>query len=197
MNWRLLTTINAIIALVTVGAVIFDLTRVRTGRSRSERQQTTFQSNLANNQPKERVDKNRIESLDDLANARVDDLGSVPAVELTELMGRATPEQLAAMALKFNDAPTDARTFGGMGVFFQAWAELNPKAALIGAFRINDVGMRKLAARTVVNSVSPSAAQELIAFLTDHPDKDLTNESKNEFLGTLISSWSLLDPEAA
>jgi hypothetical protein len=197
MNWRLLTTINAIIALVTVGAVIFDLTRAGTGRSRSERQQTTFQSNLANNQPEERADKNRIESPDDLANARVDDLGSVPAVELTELMGRATPEQLAAMALKFNEAPTDARTFGGMGVFFQAWAQLDPKAALIGAFRINDLGMRKLAANTVVGSVSPSAASDLIAFLTEHPDKDLAAECKDQFLGQLISSWSLLDPEAA
>jgi hypothetical protein len=197
MNWRLLTTINAIIALVTVGAVIFDLTRARTGPSRGGRQQTKFQSNLANNQPVERAVKNRIESPDDLANARVDDLGSVPAAELTELMRRATPEQLAAMALKFNEAPTDARTFGGMGVFFQAWAELDPKAAVTGAFRIDDVAMRELAARTVVNSVSPSAAPELIAFLTNHPDKDLIAACKNEFLGSLLSNWSQLDPEAA
>ena len=196
MNWRLLTTINAIIALVTVGAVLFDLTRPQTKHSSNQRQET-FQSNAVNNQPEKPADTNRIESVEDLANARVDDLGAVPAVELTELMGRATPEQLAAMALKFNDAPTDARTFGGMGIFFQAWAQLDPKAALIGAFRINDVAMRKLAARTVVGSVSPSAAPQLIAFLAEHPDKDLTNESKNEFLGTLISSWSLLDPEAA
>ena len=33
MNWRLVTIINVIIALVTVGAVIFDLTRPRTERS--------------------------------------------------------------------------------------------------------------------------------------------------------------------
>jgi len=204
MNWRLVTIINAAIALVTIGAVIFDLARPRTKGSPKERPQTTSQSNSANFQPdsanneaEERADKIRIESPDDLANARVDDLGAVPAVELTDIMFRATPEQLAAMALKFNDAPTDARTFGGMGIFFQAWAQLDPSAALTGAFRINDVAMRKLAARTVVGSVSPSAAQELIAILTDHPDKDLVNECKNEFLGTLISSWSLLDPEAA
>jgi hypothetical protein len=196
MNWRLLTTINAIIALITVGAVLFDRTRPRTKQSSNERQET-FRSNAVNNQTEKPAETNRIESVDDLANARVDDLGAVPAVELTELMRRATPEQLAALALKFNEAPTDARTFGGMGVFFQAWAQLDPSAALIGAFRINDVAMRKLAAGTVVGSVSPSAAPQLIAFLTNHPDKDLTNESKNEFLGTLVSSWSLLDPEAA
>jgi hypothetical protein len=210
MNWRLLTTINAVIALITVGAVIFDLTRPRTERSPNQRPQTipfsdarrpaktrSSQSNSANDQVEERADKNRIESPDDLANARVDDLGAVPAVELTELMGRATREQLAAMALKFNEAPTDARTFGGMGVFFQVWTALDPKAALSGAFRIQDVAMRKLAASVVVDSVSPSAAPELIVFLTEHPDKDLAAECKNEFLGGLISSWSLLDPEAA
>ena len=196
MNWRLLTTINAIIALVTVGAVLFDLTRPRTKHSSNQRQET-FQSNAVSNQPEKPADTNRIESVDDLANARVDDLGAVPAAELTELMRRATPEQLAALALKFNEAPTDARTFGGMGMFFQAWAQLDPGTALIGAFRINDVAMRKLAARTVVLSVSPSSAPALITFLTEHPDKDLMAECKNEFLGNLISNWSQLDPEAA
>jgi len=204
MNWRLLTIINVLIALVTLGAVIFDLTRPRTAKSPTRHRQSVSQSNSANSQSSssddnanERAPRIRIDSPEDLENASVDDLGAVPAGALTELMHRATPAQLAEMALKFNDAPTDARTFGGMGVFFQAWTQIDPKAALMGSFRINDVAMRKLAAQTVVNSVSPSSAQELIAFLTEHPDKDLASESKNEFMGTLISSWSLLDPEAA
>jgi hypothetical protein len=112
-------------------------------------------------------------------------------------MDRATPEQLAALAAKFNEAPTDARTLGGMGVFFQAWAQLDPNSALTGALQLQDVTMKKLAATTVVNSVSPSAAPELIAQITEHPDKDLLSECKNEFLNALIYSWSSLDPEAA
>ncbi len=129
MNWRLLTAINAAIALVTVTAVIFDLTR-----SRGERSHATVRSNPTNEQKQatDREAKARIEALDDLSKARVDDLGAVPAAELTHLMDRATPEQLAALASKFNEAPTDARTLGGMGVFFQAWTELDPHAALIG-----------------------------------------------------------------
>jgi hypothetical protein len=194
MNWRLLTAINAAIALVTVIAVIYDVTRPH-----SEYTHTTARSNRTNaqNQAAEREAKARIEALNDLSQARVDDLGAVPAAELTRLMDRATPEQLAALAVKFNDAPTDARTLGGMGVFFQAWTELDPKGALMGAFQLNDLILRKLAARTVVNSVSPSAAPQLIAQLTEHPDKDLLTECKNEFLDPLIGSWSLLDPEAA
>ena len=173
MNWRLLTAINAAIALITVSAVIFSVTRSRTEPSRTERRQNASQSDSANNQFQERIDKIHIESVDDLSNARVDDLGAVPAAELTQLMNRATPEQLAAMAFKFNDAPIDTRTLGGMGVFFQAWTELDPKSALSGAFRLSDITMRKLAARTVVGSVSPSAAPELIAQIREHPDKDL------------------------
>ncbi|HST30350.1 MAG TPA: hypothetical protein VLK27_05865 [Chthoniobacterales bacterium] len=198
MNWRLLTIINAAIALITVSAVIFGLTRMRTPRPRNARRQTTTaQSGPEEAKFDDQTARNRIEALTDLSNARVDDLGSVPAAELTHLMGRATPEQLAALAFKFNDAPTDARTFGGMGVFFQAWTELDPKAALNGAFQLKDVTMRKLAATAVVNSTSPSGAPELIAALTEHPDKDLIAECKNTFLDPLIAGWSQLDPEAA
>ena len=197
MNRRLFTIINAGIALVTVGAVIFDLTRTRTGPSRHQRQQTTAQAKSASDQAEKPQETIHIKSPDDLANMRVDDLGAVPAAELTHIMTGATPEQLAALAKKFNEAPTDARTFGGMGIFFQAWAQLDPKSALANAFLLNDVGMRKLAATTVVKSVSPSAAPELIAFITKTPDKDLADECGNDFLADLVSGWSSLDPEAA
>jgi len=113
------------------------------------------------------------------------------------LMDRATPEQLAALAAKFNEAPTDARTLGGLGVFFQVWTQLDPKAALIGAFQLNDITFRKLAAVTVVNSASPSAAPELLTYIIQYPAKDLVEECKNRFLSPLIDSWSTLDPEAA
>src|SRR5256885_8422547 len=195
MNWRLLTAINAAIALITVGAVTF----VVATRPRDEHARTKVQSNLKNeqNQRAEREAKARIEALDDLSQARVDDLGAVPAAELTHLMDRATSDQLAALAFKFNEAPTDARTLGGMAVFFQAWAKLDPKNALAAAFQLKDITFRKLAAITVVNSTSPSSTPELIAMLTEHPDKGLLSECKNNFLDPLISSWSSLDPEAA
>jgi hypothetical protein len=194
MNWRLLTAINAAIALITVSAVIFSITR-----RHAEHTRTAVRSNPTSEQTQaaEREAKARIEALEDISQARVDDLGAVPAAELTHLMDRATSDQLGALAFKFNEAPTDARTLGGMAVFFQAWAQLDPKNALAGAFQLKDITFRKLAATTVVNSTSPSSTPELIAMLTEHPDKDLLSECKNEFLDPLISSWSSLDPEAA
>ena len=198
MNWRLFTVINAAIALITVVAVIYDVSQPRGEHARSARRKTV-QSNPANDQAKinDREAKARVEALADLSQARVDDLGSVPASELTHMMDRATPEQLAALALKFNDAPVDGRTLGGMGIFFQAWSEVNPKGALLGAFQLKDVALRKLAANTVVYAVSPSAAPDLITFLAEHPDKDLSVECKNDFLQPLVGSWALLDPQAA
>jgi len=199
MNWRLLTAINAAIALVTVSAVIFGISRTRSQRPGNVRRQNVAaaQPNLETAKFDDKAARSRVEALTDLSNARVDDLGAVPAAELTHLMDRATPEQLAALALKFNDAPTDARTFGGMAVFFQAWTQLDPEAALTGAFQLKDVTMRKLAATAVTNATSPSAAPQLIALLVQHPDDALSSECKNDFLAPLIASWSSQDPEAA
>ena len=199
MNWRLLTAINAAIALVTVCAVIYMVTRSPSPKRASrEPARPRSESNSTGTRPDEPPEKKiSIESPEDLTNAQVDDLGAVPAVELTELMRRATPEQLAMLAAKFNDAPTDARTLGGMAVFFQNWAELDPQSALINAFKLNDVTFRKLATTAVVGSASPSAAAELISYITQHPDKDLAEECKDRFLNPLIDNWSTLDPEAA
>jgi hypothetical protein len=197
MNWRLATIINGAIALITISAVIFDLTRSRPQHKASE---VKGKSNTATNQTAETAAARRehpLENVSDIADVRVNDLGAVAAAELTQLMGRATPAELAALALKFNNLPIDGHTLGGLGVFFQAWTELDPKSALLGAFRLKDTTLRKLAANVVVNSVSPSAAPTLVTMLHDHPDKDLLAECKSSFMTPLVSGWALLDPEAA
>jgi hypothetical protein len=194
MNWRLLTAINAAIALITIAVVIFAITR--SGPEKIRAQKAT-QSITENKDGSESSEKKVVQHLDDFSQARVDNMGAVPAAELTQLMSRADPEQIAALAQKFNEAPVDAHTMGGLGVFFQGWTGLDPNAALVGAFQLSDVTLRKLAVRTVINSVSPSEAPGLIAYLSEHPDKDLEAECKNDFLGGLVASWSLLDPEAA
>src|SRR5205085_6609806 len=194
MNWRLLTIINAGIALITIVVVIFGMTRSRPEKSRAQR---ANKSASERKQALESSEKKAVEHLDDFSQARVDNMGAVPAAELTQLMGRANPDQIAALAQKFNDVPVDAHTMGGLGVFFQSWTGLDPNAALVGAFQLGDVTLRKLAVRTVINSVSPSEAPGLIAYLAEHPNKDLEAECKNDFLGGLVSSWSMLDPEAA
>ena len=194
MNWRLLTIINAGIALITIVVVIFGVTRSRPEKSRAQR---ANKFSAEQKQALESSEKKVVEHLDDFSQARVDNMGAVPAAELTQLMGRANPDQIAALAQKFNDVPVDAHTMGGLGVFFQSWTGLDPNAALVGAFQLSDITLRKLAVRTVVNSVSPSEAPGLIAYLAEHPDKDLEAECKNDFLGGLVASWSLLDPEAA
>ena len=191
MNWRLATMINAAIALVTISAVVFDLTRSRPHDSHRQPD-----SGTSDNQPREGRDHD-VAEINDLTNVRVDNLGAIAASELGQVMGRATPAEIAALALKFNDLPVDGHTLGGLGMFFQAWAELDPKAALTGAFQLKDLTLRKLAAGTVVGSVSPSAAPELTAMLNEHPDPDLIEECKNNFLNSLLERWAYIDPDAA
>src|ERR1700694_1104315 len=197
MNWRPCAIINGAIAVITISAVIVYLTRSQSQHKASE---VEGKSNAATNQTAETAAGGRehpLENLSEISDIRVNDLGAVAASELTQIMGRATPAELAALALKFNNLPIDGHTLGGLGVFFQAWTELDPKSALIGAFRLKDTTLRKLAANTVVNSVSPSAASTLLTILHDHPDKDLLAECKNTFMTPLVAGWGLLDPEAA
>jgi FtsZ-interacting cell division protein ZipA len=118
MNWRLLTAINGAIALITIAAVIFGLTHSRTEKVRAQR---APQSVAGKKQGLDSSEKNVVQHLDYFSQARVDNMGAVPAAELTQLMTRADPDQIAALAQKFNDVSVDAHTMGGLGVFFQAW----------------------------------------------------------------------------
>ena len=131
-------------------------------------------------------------------NARVDDLGAVQAAELTQLMNRATPEQLAAHGAQIQRCAYRRANIRRNGSIFSGLdGSSTRKLRWVGHSNLMMSALRKLAATAVVNSTSPSAAPELIAMLTEHPDKDLVSECKNGFLDPLIASWSSLDPEAA
>jgi hypothetical protein len=197
MNWRTITVVNAAIAFVTVSAVIVDLTRSRGGHANAQAESAALRGETAGRSIQNSTPAH-IEHIDDLADVRVDNLASVAASELVQLMEGAKPAEIAALARKFNDLPIDAHSLGGLGTFFEAWTQFDPKAALLSAFALNDVTMRKLAARVVVNSASPIAAPDLANYVLMHPDKDLMTECKEEFMDALIgNAWSYLDPEAA
>lgn len=194
MNWRVATTLNIAIAMVTV--VTAGLTIRRTEHrealakqtAETERRKLEEYSSAAGNQEGWGSDG---------AQMRVDKLASVPPSQLYQVLMRSTPEEIAALGLKFNDLPKNGKTIGATAIFFQAWAELDGKSALQGAFQIRDTGLRKLALSTVVHSASPGLAPELVAYLTDHPDKDLKAEFRDDLLPQAMESWSLIDPTAA
>jgi hypothetical protein len=110
---------------------------------------------------------------------------------------RSSPEEIAALGLKFNELPKNGKSIGAAGVFFQAWAELDGKSALVGAFQIKDNGLRKMAIATVVHSASPGLAPELAVYLKEHPDKNLKAEFRDDFFPQLLLGWSLTDAPAA
>jgi len=82
-------------------------------------------------------------------------------------------------------------------MFFQAWAELDGKSALMGAFKLKDVELRRMAVDAVVHSVSPGSAAELAAYIKDNPDKESVDFYRNRFMGALLERWSGVDPAAA
>ena len=134
---------------------------------------------------------------DDLTEMRVDDLAVVPPTELYDILLRASPEQIAKIALKFNDRPSNSHSTGAIAIFFQAWAELDPAHALEGAFRLKDARQRTDAVNVVTGSASPGAAPELAKALADQPDDDSLFIPKGRFLRGLVEKWAWVDPSAA
>src|SRR4029077_6721620 len=127
------------------------------------------------------------------SDLRIDKLDSVPPAEFYELFVSATPEEMNAVAMKFNELPANVRTAGGIGMFFQAWAALDAKAALLGAFKLKDPELKKMAVDAVVHSVSPGIAPELAVYLNQKPNKDLV-AFQNQFMDSLLEKWSGIDP---
>jgi hypothetical protein len=193
MNWRWPTFVNAAIAFVTVSAVCFDVFRAP-HRGATARQTTMTESAKSH---RSRAYHFTESAMGDISDARVDDFASVPPSEFYEVLLRATPAEIAALALKFNELPNNGHTVGALGMFFQAWAELDGPSALEGAFRIKNVGLRRMAADTVLHSASPAASPELAAFLKARPDKDLMAFCKNQFLDTVLDRWATIDPVGA
>ena len=198
MNWRLATLINAAIAAVTVIAAItlHSPTTPRTQTSPSRSIIGVGTSEPASWKPTSIAQPVQPAGID-VAHTQVDSFATVAPSEFYEILLRATPEEIAALALKFNELPVNSRSGGAIGMFFQAWAELDGPAALQGAFRINDVPLRRVAANTVLHSMSPSVAREMATYLRDYPDKDLAASCQNEFMEAVLSRWADVDPSAA
>jgi hypothetical protein len=192
MNWRIATTLNLAIAAVTVLAalsihrtehreLLAKSAAAEIGRSGQHSARSAIQESAQN----------------DTREMRVDDLASVPPSELYQVLMRSSPEEIAALGLKFNDLPKNGKSIGATGIFFQAWAELDGKSALVGAFQIKDNGLKKMAIDTVVHSASPGVASELATYLKKHPAQDLQVEFRDEFFPQLLQGWSLIDAPAA
>ncbi|MEP7016042.1 MAG: hypothetical protein ABI925_11430 [Verrucomicrobiota bacterium] len=191
MKWRLFTAINAGIALITLALVAVDLRANKKRRAQSPMTESE----------RDRAGDPRRASLrdyegDDITRMRVDQIGSAPPSELYQVLLRATPEQRAALAQKFDDLHYNAPTHSATCIFFQAWAELDGRSALQSALEIRDPKIKFAAINTVVNSISPYDSPELAEHLLAKPDEVL-GRAHGVFLSALIARWAETDAPTA
>jgi hypothetical protein len=193
MNWRVATIINSAIALITLAAVGFDV------HHRSKNKRTTNEDVASADTKARRGSSGRARerSTRDLTDLRIDKFDSVPPSEFYELFLGASAEEMTTLAKKFNDLPVNTRSAGCVGMFFQAWAELDGKSALLGAFQIKDIALRAQALDAVTHSVSPAAAGDLAPILQDYRGGELTEAKRNDCLQAIIERWSGSDPSGA
>ena len=188
--WRF-TIVNGAIALITIATVTFYVFR------QQHPALTNRPLSSASGFSQDRSDHVRERELHTTDRIRLDALGLVAPAQIHEVLARGTSEDIAALARKFDTLPNNGQTMAARAMFFQIWAELDGKAALQGAFRIDDLGIKRTAAETVLKSISPAAAPSVAVFLREHPDKDLMRYCKNVFLDTVIEKWAFVDPPAA
>jgi len=191
------TALNAAIAIVTVSAISFHFrrpaptTRRPTAVVRHSTSQPVRSRSLDGGQSSD-------DALVDQASAiRVESFASVAPAEYYEILLRTSPEEIAAIALQFNELQPNSRTAAAVGMFFQAWAELDGKTALEGSFRIKDLALRRRAINCVLQSMSASVAPEAAMFLKEHPDPELSTEAQANFFDAVFSRWAEVDPAAA
>jgi hypothetical protein len=193
VTWQVATLLNLAILLTTVTVFFFNRSFVSAGKSHRQ-SPNAYHSGDLRSVPTIRPG----EDLPfEIAETRVDDFGTIAPAEFYEVLLRATPDELASLALRFNQLPNNSRTMAAIGMFFQAWAELDAKSALAGAFQMRDVSARRMAANTVVHSASPSVSPDLAAFVVGYSGKDFTDDNRYDLLDSIISRWADLDPAAA
>lgn len=193
MNWRLITSINAAIALITLTLVVVDL---RAHLDKRSAQSLITESENARS-AETIASRHRHRELDDITQMRVDQIGSVSPSELYQILEHATPEQITILARKFDDLSYNAPTHAAAGIFFQAWAELDSRNALKSAVHLKQPRFKFAATDTIVHSVSPWDCPDLVKYFKENADQEMSPGWRDSFLSALIGRWAEIDAPAA
>src|SRR5438045_4450584 len=139
----------------------------------------------------------RLESKMEHPNILIGDIITVPFQELYGVLSTLSPQQLDELAARLKNLPAGKETNAKVAAFFNAWAHLDPVAALRAAagFKISEA--KTTAVQSVITSADAAQAKALARQIQEWPADVLTREQRNGFLSSLLMKWSDLDPVGA
>jgi hypothetical protein len=127
-------------------------------------------------------------------------LGNITTVPFQELFGvlsSRSREEVAQLAEQLKELPAGRETNTKIGVFFKAWAHLDPKAAFAAAKSFKSAEARGAAIGAVIDGADPTAASSLAQSVVALPPDAFPTGQRAGFLGLALSKWSQVDPVAA
>src|SRR5437868_8761357 len=139
----------------------------------------------------------RLESEMEHPNILLGDIITVPFQELYGVLSKLSPQQLDELAAQLKNLPAGKETNAKVAAFFNAWAHLDPVAALRAAagFKISEA--KTTAVQSVITSADAAQAKALARQIQEWPADVLAREQRIGFLNSLLVKWSDLDPVGA
>lgn len=122
---------------------------------------------------------------------------TVPFQELYGLLAQRTPAEIETLAEQLRDLPEGRDKIERIGVFFKAWAHLDPSAALKAALDFKSVETRETAIGATIGGADATAAAALTESIDSLPADLLPAILKSALLGSAIGKWAQVDAPAA
>jgi hypothetical protein len=122
---------------------------------------------------------------------------TVPFQELYGLLASRSQEEVTQLAEQLRELPPGRETNMKIGVFFKAWAHLDPKAAFAAATGLKTADSRAAAIGAIIDGADPIAASSLAQSVVALSPDAFPIGQRAGFLGLAVSKWSEVDPVAA
>jgi hypothetical protein len=126
----------------------------------------------------------------------VRNIGTVPFVELFDLLRSASPKIRAEWIKQLDEMPEGPQSAVVLSSFYKTFVQLDPHAAAESIAGLHKKYSQLIAVSAMVGAVPQSAMGEMAAMLVKLPS-DVFGRGSPNYLENVISDWSAVDPSAA
>lgn len=135
-------------------------------------------------------------TVEDFDRLMVRNIGTVPFVELLELLRSAPPKMRTEWIRQLDEMPEGPKRSAALSSFYKTFVQLDPHAAAESIAGLQKKDSQRIAVLAMVGAVPQSAMGEMAEMLIKLP-RDLFGRGSPDYLGNVIYDWGAVDPSAA
>lgn len=133
---------------------------------------------------------------EDFDRVMVRNIGTMPFVELLELLRSAPPKMRTEWIRQLDEMPEGPKRSAALSSFYKTFVQLDPRAGAESIAGLQKKNSQRIAVLAMVGAVPQSAMGEIAEMLIKLPD-DLFGRGSPDHLGNVIYDWGAVDPSAA